>query len=361
MHLPSGTARKVPDTAKIEVFDSSCKCVTESVDQCDMLTRSFADNTDLENSMKRRSLLAVVIVGVPIGIGVIAIGDNIRRWLTAPSPHELVTPHLLNARSKTEHAIENKLDPVRVFFDDSRKNTRKFAEVALGWGSKWQLLKDQVPFTKGGRHEEFIRSQFEEMIFSSNQLEEVVSNSVSEYLAEIRNIENQMLVDLRADIANYPDAYRLANLNDEEFKQKFDEAIGRAVSKTQSQVHKDVGRGLVSLVVAEVLQKVAIRMGVTSIILGGGAATSTASLGVTIIIGLMIDQIISLVWNWWADPTGNLASDLDKKLNEMRDLICDGDEEIKGLGQSFRSLSIERERIREIAIMDLLTRKDGSK
>ena len=90
--------------------------------------------------MKRRRLLTIfgffgVIIGVVVGRPLIN------------SPQTLATPHLEFAKSKTESVVESNLVPVRTFFGDSKKNTRHFAEVALGWGSKWRLIADHAPFT----------------------------------------------------------------------------------------------------------------------------------------------------------------------------------------------------------------------
>lgn len=287
--------------------------------------------------------------------------SNVPPSKDAPAPQALAKPHLDSAKSKTENVIEGRLIPVRTFFDDSKKNTRQFAQVALGWGSKWRLIADHVPFTKGGRHETYIRGQFEQSVFSAQQLEEIVSSAVSEYLSEIRSIENQMLVSLRADVAGFPDAYPIAQLDETQLRTKFDEAIQSAIAATGSQVQADIGTQLVSIIGGEVLTQVAVRLGISAGILGTGAASGWATLGIGVVVGIIVDQIVSWVWDWWADPSGNLAANLDEKLDEMRTLICDGDTKVEGLRQRFQSLAAERAKIREVAILDLLSSNQVSK
>jgi hypothetical protein len=328
--------------------------------------------------MKNRRLLTLlgfvgVIIGVIVGRPLInsllrpATPPTVTRTsdvppsTVAPAPQTLAKPHLDSAKSKTENVIEGRLVPVRTFFDDSKKNTRQFAEVALGWGSKWRLIADHVPFTKGGRHETYIRGQFEQTVFSAKQLEEIVSSAVSEYLSEIRSIENQMLVSLRADVAGFPDAYPIAQLDESQLRAKFDDAIQKAIAATGSQVQADIGTQLVSIIGGEVLTQVAVRLGISAGILGTGAASGWATLGIGVVVGIIVDQIVSWVWDWYADPTGNLASNLDAKLDEMRTLICDGDTKVEGLRQRFQKLAAERAAIRETAILDLLSSNQGSK
>jgi hypothetical protein len=328
--------------------------------------------------MKNRRLLTMlgfvgVVIGVIVGRPLInsllrpatppqaTSPSNVPPSKVAPSPQQLAEPHLDSAKSKTEKVIEGRLVPVRTFFDDSKKNTRQFAEVALGWGSKWRLIADHVPFTKGGRHETYIRGQFEQTVFSAQQLEDIVSSAVSEYLSEIRSIENQMLVSLRADVAGFPDAYPIAQLDETQLRAKFDEAIKNAIAATGSQVQADIGTQLVSIIGGEVLTQVAVRLGISAGILGTGAASGWATLGIGVVVGIIVDQIVSWVWDWWTDPTGNLATNLDAKLDEMRTLICDGDTKVEGLRQRFQSLAAERAKIRETAILDLLSSNQGSK
>ena len=328
--------------------------------------------------MKNRRLLTIlgfvgVIIGVIVGMPLInsllrpaspakvTSPSDVAPKVVTPDPQTLAKPHLDSVKSKTENVIEGHLIAVRTFFDNSKNNTRQFAQVAIGWGSKWRLIADHIPFTKGSRHETYIRGQFEQTVFSAKQLENVVSSAVSDYLAEIRSVENQMLVWLRADVAGFPEAYPIAHLDEAQLRTKFDEAIQRAIAATGSQVQADIETQLVSIIGGEVLTQVAIRLGISAGILGTGAASGWATLGIGVVVGIIVDQIVSWVWDWWADPTGNLASNLDAKLDEMRTLICDGDSKVEGLRQRFQSLAAERAKIRETAIFDLLSSNQGSK
>jgi hypothetical protein len=279
---------------------------------------------------------------------------------SVPDPKTLAAPHLDSAKTETESIIEDCVVPVETFFLQSKKNTRPFAKVALGFGSKWRLIADRVPFTEGGRHELYIRDQFETSIFSAQQLEQVVTTAISEYLSEIRSIENQMLVSLRADISGFPDTYPIAKLDDAQLRAKFDDAITSAIAAAGEEVQAEIGTQLISLIGGEVLTQVALRMGISAGILGVGAASGWATLGIGVVVGLIVDQIVSWVWDWWADPTGDLAANLDAKIDEVSTLICDGDSTGNGLRQRFLELANQRARVREVAILELLSIDQGS-
>ena len=245
------------------------------------------------------------------------------------------------------------------FFADSKKNTRAFADEALSWSSKWRLVADHLPFTRKDRHERFIRQKFEEYVFKQSQLEDAVKQVVKSYLTHVRSIEGKMLVDLRADVADFPSAYLLAQIDENKVQAAFDEAISRAIAATGSSLRADIATELVSIIAGEVLTQVAVRLGVSAGILGTGAASSYVTLGIGLIVSLIVDQIVSWVWDWAADPRGNLAHDLDRKLDQINRLIVDGSNDVKGLRARLQEFARERAGFRRQAVLALLQPQIG--
>lgn len=276
-----------------------------------------------------------------------------------PPPEELAKPHLDQAQKESEQVIVEHVKALDAFFADSKKNTRAFAEEALGFGSKWRLVIDYIPFTGGDRHKEFIRAKFEEYIFKQSQLEGAVKQVVKSYLAHIRSIESKMLVDLRTDVADFPSAYVLARIDEKKVESAYDEAISRAIEATGSGLRADLAIELVSLIAGEVLTQVAVRIGVSAGILGTGAASSPATLGIGLVVSLIIDQLVSWIWDWWADPRGNLARELDNKLDEINRLIVNGSNDVKGLRSRLEEFARERAGLRRQAILALLRPQTG--
>lgn len=276
-----------------------------------------------------------------------------------PSPDEVAKPHLSRAEQEADRAIEEHLKALDAFFADAKKNTRTFAGDALSWSSKWRLVADYVPFTTGDRHKKYIRSKFEEQVFKADQLEEAVKQIVRSYLAHIRSIESKMLVDLRADVSDFPTAYHLAQLDDERLQESYDQALSRAIAAAGGDLRANIGTELASIITAEVLTEVAIRLGVSAGILGTGAASGLATFGIGVVVGLIVDQIVSWVWDWWADPRGNLAAELDKKLDEMNRLIVDGSSEVQGLSARLKQFAGERAVTRKTAVLSLLQSTAG--
>lgn len=250
--------------------------------------------------------------------------------------------------------LDEHLRQIELFFADSKKHTPEFADRALGWSSKWRLAADWVPFTKGDRHEAYLRGQFEELIFTPSQLAEVIEQTISSYLAHLRSLEGEVLVKIRADTADFSETYVVARLDETKWEASYDEALSQAVAATGGGIRSDVATQLVGLIAGEVLTQVATRLGVSAGILGTGAASSWATFGVGLVVGLIVDQIVSWVWDWYADPVGSLSAQLDSKLDELRRLVIDGSDDVSGLRSRLMDYTKQRASVRRAAVLALL-------
>ena len=108
------------------------------------------------------------------------------------------------------------------------------------------------------------------------------------------------------------------------------------------------------------LTQVAVRLGVSAGILGTGAASGWATLGIGVLVGLVIDQMVSAIWSQFSDPTKNLEDELNYQLKVMQRVICYGDEKTKGLEQHFEEIAKSRAELRRIAVLQLLGAESDS-
>lgn len=264
---------------------------------------------------------------------------------------DLAGPHLARAERQCRAAIEPPVRSVERFFHDARQRTPPFVEEALGWGSKWRLVVDHVPYTRGGRHETYLRERFDELVFSPSQLLQAVESAVSDYLAEVRSLEGRMLVDLRADMADVPGEFPRASLDEAEFRKLYDESLALVAQSSGGSLQAEVGTQLVSFITGEVLAAVAVRLGVSAGLLSAGATTSWATLGVGLVVSVIVDQIVSWVWDWYADPKGDLTQELNRKLDVIRRMMVDGS---GGLRDRLEAFAEQRAVVRREAVLQLL-------
>ncbi len=280
--------------------------------------------------------------------------ESMRSMRSMKDMREIALPHLDFAEERIAEAARKHFGGIDSLFERSRSQTGPFAKSALGWGSKWRLVADATPFTRGDRHAEFLRAQFEGQVLRGEDLTKTIEQAVNAFLAEIRSVESKMLADLRVDVEDLAATNRLSLLDEDALRSHFDAAIECAMQVSGLDLQSNVGSQLVSIIVGEVLTQVAVRLGVSAGILGTGAASGWATLGIGILVGLVIDQIVSAVWNHWNDPTKNLEEELNYQLKVMQRMICYGDDRTKGLAQHFDEIAKTRAELRRTAIFQLL-------
>ncbi len=308
--------------------------------------------------MKARTACALV---VPLVIAICWLGfrmHNPREFAPpspkAPSPLAIAGPHLKLADERIISATRSHFDSLNTLFDQSRSQSGTFAKSALGWGSKWRIIADATPFTRGDRHAEYLREQFELQVLKGEDLTKAIEQAVTEFLAEIRSTESKMLVDLRVDVEDFSHTYELGLMDAVEVQSHFDAAIENAKHISGYDLQSNISSQLVSIIVGEVLTQVAVRLGVSAGILGTGAASGWVTLGIGVIVGLVIDQIVSAIWSRWSDPSKNIEDELNHQLKVMQRVICYGDEKTKGLVQHFEEIARSRAELRRIAVLKLL-------
>jgi len=258
------------------------------------------------------------------------------------------------AERKARHALDGNLAPLDDFFGDVKRRTPEFADDVLGWGSKWRFVADKTPFTKGGRHAAFLRRAFERHLFKPDDLKRAIEQTVLGYGDEVTAIENRMLLKISEDLSDLPVAELPELAGHATLMAAYEAALQRAMERVGDDVTADVATQIVSLVAGEVLTQVAARLGVSVGILGVGAGSSWATLGAGVVIGLIADQLISWVWDWWADPRGSLAAELNDKLDELRDLIVEGGGQTGGVRAALAQFAGRRAELRRAAVLGML-------
>ena len=264
-----------------------------------------------------------------------------------------IEPSLSWANEESLAAVDRQTAHLTRFFEEARGRTPQFATSVLGWGSKWRFVADQVPFTRGDRHAEFLKKAFADHLFSDKELTQAIEQVARGFGDTITDVENRMLVRLRQDIAGLP-AAELPQFRDlDQLQVAYRTALDRAQTHVGANVSSDVGTLVMSFVVQEVLTQVAVRLGVSAGVLGVGASTSWATFGIGLVVGVIIDQLISWAWDSWADPRGKLALEMNAKLGQIERLIVEGDDELPGLRKKLTEFAQRRAEARRTAILSL--------
>lgn len=272
---------------------------------------------------------------------------------------ELLEKHLQKSESEIQGLADRGYPAIEILFSKAYNNVPAFADSILGFQSKWNLVLDKLPWNDKDRHDRFLKDQFEEHIFSSAELESAVRQAVAERLNQVRDIESQMLIGIRADIEGLPELAQIESLDASELELRFQQAIAQASQVVSQDLSSNIESQLISLVAGEVMAQVAIRMGVSAGILSTGAASGWATLGIGLIAGILVDQIVTRIWDWWSEPEVELQYQVSKQLSSVHDLICKGEPgppdtsdrpSASGLDGRFAQWITERNQIRRDAI-----------
>ena len=257
---------------------------------------------------KRMSFFSLACISIGLAIGLLArqpIWELIRGSAetkrpelklpskVVPKPSEIAKPHLTWADQESVRIIDEHIKALDYFFSEAKRNTPAFAESAMSLSSKYNLIKDYVPFSQGGQHEKYIRDQFEKILFSPPTIEQILRQVVESYLQELKSIEGRMLVRIRADISEFPDDYPISLSDTSKIQKLYGEAIQTSITSSKVDLQSMASRELASFVIGEVLAQVAIQLGTSAGILTAGGASSTVTLGVGFAVGIILDVIVS--------------------------------------------------------------------
>ena len=247
---------------------------------------------------------------------------------------ELLEKHLQKSESEIQGLAKQGYPAIEIIFGKAYNNVPAFADSILGFQSKWKLVLDKLPWNDKNRHGRFLKDQFEEHIFSSEELESAVRQAVKERLNQVRDIESQMLIGIRADIEGLPELAQIESLDASELELRFQQAIAQASQVVSQDLSSNIESQLISLVAGEVMAQVAIRMGVSAGILSTGAASGWATLGIGLVAGILVDQLVTRIWDWWSEPEVELQYQVSKQLSLVHDLICKGEPDTPGLSET---------------------------
>lgn len=280
------------------------------------------------------------IATVMSGLALLVLGGVGGYWYWR-SPSRVVERHLKECRTECDKALELRIQELRDYFAERRKNCRAFAEDIRSWGTMFSYMFN------GNR---CIEERFARYFFSEKQLQEIIETTVRSYMQDIINAENTMLVNLYVDLALDQQKPGISVFTREQFRQAYEQQLALANQHAWNAMKQEIGREIATTIASEILtvvfRRVAVRMG----LMGAGAGSGVVTLGAGLLIALIIDAI----WDRCTDQTGQLAQKLDELLLHLEKSIIEGADHQPGLKDRLSQLAKERAQAREQAVRNLL-------
>jgi len=236
-----------------------------------------------------------------------------------------VWTRLSEADSKSTAALQRRLKPLHELFVKGKQGAKPFAEHAISWSGKWALIKGTV--WSADSHRQFIADAFKEYVFTPDDLKGAMEGVVAAYLSDLDAVENEMLVKLRADLAEIGGGSVPPDLrSDEAFSSEYRKLSDQVVGGMQMDFGVRAGREIGLLVASDVATQAALQasrtvaaeMGVEAGVLGSGAASAVETLGVGLVVAVIIDYMIDAVFRATGyDPAAKIAEQVQGSLDKM--------------------------------------------
>ena len=240
------------------------------------------------------------------------------------------------------------MTPIHDLFAQGRLGERAFVDDALGWNSKWILVKDYL--FSSDEHGKYLQEQFGARIFTPEQLESAVESAVTAYMKHLEDVDSELLVKLQADLSGVPQEQFSPGIDRDAIRQVVEAALRKARTSAVSDFRGMVGREIASMVAGEVLSQVAVQLATSCGILGAGAASSAVTFGAGLVVGVIADWAVSWAYDELYDPVGELTKKMDEQLDQLEQMILIGDDEQPGLEKRLQDYASRRSQARDAAI-----------
>lgn len=264
-----------------------------------------------------------------------------------------IEPRLVEADAAADAALVEELATIDEFFRERIPHSRAFAEEVLSLSGKWTFVKSKLPTADDDAHLRYLNEKFEQHVFRVDDLRAVVESAVGGYLSRVEGIENQLLVNVRADLSSgelgvdVPPRFVTAA---EEFRRRYDTLLSKVAADVAGDFNVGVGRELTSLVAGEVGAAVAVRiasavasrLGMSAGVLGAGAASGWATFGVGLVAAVVIDVALNKVIRAAGyDPVEKVQQNVEAVLGQARGLIVDGDPDAVAVYEKLRRMQTD--------------------
>lgn len=219
--------------------------------------------------------------------------------------------HVRQAVASANAAIDARATEFSSFVRGRKPGVRPFATELVSWYGKWRAVKSYLPFTAPDGHKQYVSDVFGRHVFTGADLSAAMVRVVTESSHDLEGIENKLAVAVRREIESGSANSMATPATD----QQLSGTVERLRSASQWDAAKAAGSLVTSEAVSIVGTKVLTRIGVSTGLLGFGAANSWWTLGAGMVLGVIAD----LVWDAIDDPAGDIERETLQALDHLAD------------------------------------------
>jgi hypothetical protein len=282
---------------------------------------------------------------------------------------EKIAPRLSEAENASAQAGEKYAARVKAFFAERKRGARPFSDEVLSFWGKLEFVKSLLPIAEDGSYQRFLHETFSRHLFKGDDLTSLIEACVEGYSSELVGIENQTLMNIRADLGESDLASTdiLPSLaSDDAFRQSYAHMVEQVLPVINRDMAMTGGREATTFIMSDIAANIALRigtviaarLGVSAGILETGAASSVATFGLGAVAAFVLDKIIDWVLEQSGyDPAADITAKVCASLDEIETLLLEGGNDGTQTGlrrelqrvQVFRS-SVCREALRKLIL-----------
>lgn len=269
--------------------------------------------------------------------------NNYRLW-------QRIQPRLDQADRQTAAEIDRSLAIVREFFDERKDRVRPFAQRLLSLRGKWNYVRGQLPSADRSEYFQFLADSFRQTVFSPEELRQVIERADLAYLDGARRAENQLLLDIQTDAADFrgpaidsraAGAAMQAQL--EQLTARLDVEMGKQLGvNLAGETVTWFGSDVAATLAGRMLAAVGARLGVSCGVLSAGVGSTVASFGIGLAAAIVVDMGVDFSLKLGGyDPEAEVAAKVQATLDNLCTLLTEGDRQGRQLHERFRRMERE--------------------
>lgn len=252
--------------------------------------------------------------------------------------------HLLrDTEQQLEAGLPGDFESLAAFFTRSKAATQSFSNDALSLKSMALYFKSDA-----SEHLHHLRGIFEEHIFKAADLEREVHAAPASYEARVSRAENALLFRLRENGLNFPASPPLfPDLDRKKLRATSEKALVATAGQAGEKARTIAASEIITISAAQTTPQISKAFRAAMVIRGTRISWPTL--------------VLSLLVGWGADKyfEGQVAAQLERRLDEIHTLIVSGSHDVSGLRRQLQRHARERAELRASIVFSHIRTHNG--
>jgi hypothetical protein len=232
-----------------------------------------------------------------------------------------------NFNHRTKWLVEYTLKDMELYFSEKRNGVVPFCADVNGYRSTARFIMSNLPFMDPDQWTKRTQHSMKKHIFSAEGLDQQLKKTIQDFVENMLTEYSAAVEEVNADVLELGPAIRPQLPVAEKVQQVMD----LTVRSSSEVLQHHLPLALTSDIASQILSAVAVRIIQTSSGKAVGATVTSASLGLSLVAGILFDKLAGIILDWYSDPQGTLEAKLEAHLVQLElDVISNKDKPAVG-------------------------------